>query len=81
RDDADKEIYELAKENLRGLVRQAGKQGNVIVVPLLLSKGGVEQGIVKRLEGLNYKWSGKTLLPDPKITQFIESSVNEALKE
>lgn len=81
RDDADKEIYEQAKEHLRGLVRQSGKQGDVIVVPLLLSKGGVEQGMVKRLEGLNYKWNGKTLLPDPKIAQFIESSVNEALKK
>ena len=51
------------------------------MIPLLLSKGGVEQGLVKRLEGLNYKWNGKTLLPDPKIAQFIESSVNEALKK
>jgi sirohydrochlorin cobaltochelatase len=81
RDDADKEIYEQAREHLRGLVRQASKQGDVIVVPLLLSKGGVEKGIVKRLEGLNYKWTGKTLLPDPKITQFIEVSVNEAIKK
>lgn len=75
RDDADKAIYEQAKENLRGLVRQAGKQGDVIVVPLLLSKGGVEQGIVKRLEGLTYKWSGKTLLPDSRFEQFITASV------
>lgn len=80
RDDADKEIYEQAKENLRGLVRQAGKQGDVIVVPLLLSKGGVEKGIIKRLEGLNYKWSGNTLLPDPKIEEFIEVSVKDAIK-
>lgn len=81
RDDADKGIYEQAKENLRGLVRQAGKQGDVIVVPLLLSKGGVEQGFVKRLEGLNYKWNGKTLLPDSKIEEFIEVSVKEAIKK
>lgn len=80
RDDADKEIYEQAKEHLRSLVRQSGKQGDVIVIPLLLSKGGVEQGIIKRLDGLTYKWSGKTLLPDEKITQFIESSVAEAVK-
>lgn len=80
RDDADKAIYEQAKENLRGIVRQAGKQGDVIVVPLLLSKGGIEQGIVKRLEGLTYKWSSRTLLPDPKFDQFITSSVSNALK-
>lgn len=80
RDDADKAVYEQAKENLRGIVRQAGKLGDVIVVPLLLSKGGIEQGIVKRLEGLTYKWSGRTLLPDPKFEQFITSSVSIAVK-
>jgi sirohydrochlorin cobaltochelatase len=79
RDDADKVIYEQAKENLRGLVRQAGKQGDVIVVPLLLSKGGVEQGIVKRLEGLTYKWSGNTLLPDSRFEQFISASVTAGI--
>lgn len=81
RDDADKEIYDQAKEHLRGLVRQASQQGKVIVVPLLLSKGGVEKGIVKRLDGLNYVWNGKTLLPDPGIAAFIEASVKDAIKK
>jgi sirohydrochlorin cobaltochelatase len=81
RDDADKEIYAQAREHLRGLVRQAGKSGDVIIIPLLLSKGGVEQGIIKRLEGLTYKWNGNTLLPDPMITRFIESSVSQALSK
>lgn len=81
RDDADKAIYEQAKENLRNLVKQAGKHGDVLVVPLLLSQGGVEKGIVKRLEGLEYHWSGKTLLPDPKITEFVKVSVEEALEK
>lgn len=80
RDDAPKEIYETAKENLRSLVRQASKDGKVIVVPLLLAKGGVEKGIVKRLEGLNYEWNGKTLLPDSNITKFIEQSVEGILE-
>ncbi|MBS1491381.1 MAG: hypothetical protein JSS93_12720 [Bacteroidetes bacterium] len=81
RDDANREVYEQAKENLRALVRQASKQGDVIVVPLLLSKGGIEQGIIKRLDGLTYKWSGKMLLPDPKVEQFIENSVKEAIRK
>lgn len=79
RDDAPSEIYEQAKEHLRNIVRQAGKDGEVIVVPLLLAPGGVEKGIVSRLEGLQYKWSGKTLLPHPNITKFIEESVATAL--
>jgi len=81
RDDAPKEIYEIAKENLRNIINQASKDGKVIVVPLLLSQGGVEKGIVKRLEGLNYEWNGKTLLPQPSITSFLQTSIDNALKE
>ena len=80
RDDANPAIYEQAKEHLRTLVYQADKDGEVIVIPLLLSQGGVEERYIKRLEGLNYKWSGKTLLPHPNITKFIQASVEEALK-
>ena len=79
RDDAPGEIYEMAAENLRSLVRQSSKNSTVIIVPLLLSKGGIEKGIVKRLEGLDYKWTGETLLPDPLISEFLERSAEEGL--
>ena len=79
RDDADTSIYEQAKEHLRGVVRQAGSDGKVLVIPLYLSHGGVEGDIVTRLEGLEYEWSGRTLLPADKITDFIKLSVSEAL--
>ena len=71
RDDADEEIYNMAKENLRSLVRQSSKNSQVIVVPLLLSRGGIEKGIVKRLEGLDYRWDGTTLMPDPLISEYV----------
>lgn len=80
RDDADPAIYNQAKENLRNLVIQGGKQGDVIVVPLFLSRGGAEQKIVTRLEGLTYLWSGNTLLPDPGISDFLVQSVAKALR-
>lgn len=80
RDDADAEIYNQAKENLRNLVKQGSKQGTVIVVPLFLSSGGAEQKVVTRLEGLTYTWNGKTLLPDSRIAKFIAQSVEGALK-
>lgn len=80
RDDADPDIYNQAKENLRNLVTQGSKQGDVLVVPVFLSSGGAELKVKTRLEGLEYKWSGKTLLPDPKITEFISLSVTNALK-
>ncbi|MDQ7038085.1 MAG: CbiX/SirB N-terminal domain-containing protein [Aquificota bacterium] len=72
RDDAPEPIYKQAEGHLRALVRQAGEGGTVIVVPLLLAPGVVEKGIEERLEGLDYRWSGKTLLPDERIVRFIE---------
>ncbi|MFA3781653.1 sirohydrochlorin chelatase [Melioribacteraceae bacterium 4301-Me] len=81
RDDAPKEIYEIAKENLRSLVRQASKNSSVIIIPVLLSQGGIEKGIVERLDGLTYKWNGKTLLPNKKIIRFLDDSIKKALQE
>ncbi len=81
RDDAEVAIYEKAKEQLRSLVLQSSKEGDVIVVPLLLARGGIEKGVVERLEGLNYKWNGHTLLPHPNITKFIQLSVKKALED
>lgn len=80
RDDADTTIYAQAKEHLRSVVRQVGKDGKVLVTPLYLSYGGVERDIVARLKGLVYEWSGKTLLPHSGITKFIELSISDALK-
>lgn len=72
RDDAPEPIYKQAEEHLRALVRQAGEESTVIVVPLLLAPGVVEKGIEERLKDLDYRWSGKTLLPDRRIIRFIE---------
>lgn len=80
RDDADPAMYNQAKENLRSLVRQGSQQGTVIVVPVFLSSGSVEQKVASRLEGLNFQWNGKTLLPDPRIATFILESVTQQLK-
>ncbi len=81
RDDADKAIFDQAKEQLRALVRQAGEFGNVIVVPVFLSSGGREQAVAERLKGLAYKWNAKTLLPDSRLTDFLNESVDQALKK
>ena len=80
RDDAPEPIYEQAKQHLRALVRQLSAFGNVIVVPLLISQGGIEHGILKRLEGLKFKWNGKTILPSEEIVKFLESRIREALQ-
>ncbi len=78
RDDAPPLIYEQAKNHLRALVRQAGRSGTALVVPLLLSEGGIEKGIERRLQGLRYRWNGKALLPHPAITQWIQLQIEQA---
>ena len=79
RDDASDAVFNQAKAHLRTLVRQAGQNGDVIVVPLFLSSGGREQAVAERLEGLDFKWNGQTLLPDSLITDFIQQSAEKAL--
>ncbi len=81
RDDAPKPIYDQAKQHLRALVRQLSVSGDVIVVPLLISQGGIERGILKRLEGLEFRWNGKTILPSEEMIKFLESRIEEALKD
>ncbi|MFV1885138.1 MAG: sirohydrochlorin chelatase [Balneola sp.] len=79
RDDADEEIHEKARHEFRQKVIEANEEGVAIVIPLLLSQGGVEQKYLTRLEGLDFKWNGKTLLPHYNIARFIRLSVEEAL--
>ncbi|MBI4929314.1 MAG: hypothetical protein HY841_01010 [Bacteroidetes bacterium] len=80
RDDANKNVYNEAKEQLRLKVQTAGKGTTVIVVPVVLATGGIEKGIQLRLEGLNYVWVNKALLPHENITKFIENAVMTQIK-
>lgn len=79
RDDANESIHEQAKQQFRALVRQANDFGNVIVIPVFLSSGGREKAVAERLAGLEFSWSGQTVLPDNKITEFLMRSVQDAV--
>ncbi|MCR9132392.1 MAG: CbiX/SirB N-terminal domain-containing protein [bacterium] len=79
RDDAPEDIHEKARLEFRAHVQEADDNGTAIVIPVLLASGGVEQKYVQRLEGLNYKWSGETLLPHENIEKFIQLRVREGL--
>lgn len=80
RDDADKKVYNEAKKQLRAMVENANKEGTTIIVPVVLATGGIEKGIQKRLEGLNYVWVNQALLPHENITKFIEKSITSIVK-
>jgi hypothetical protein len=57
-------------------IASAGYSANlrVLIVPVLLSYGGIENGIRKRLDGLDHVMSPAGLLPDPRIVTWILAS-------
>jgi sirohydrochlorin ferrochelatase len=68
RDDSRPEVKQPALDALRQAVERAAKDGGAaVVVPYLISQGGIESHIVEALKGLDYAWDGKTLCPDPAI--------------
>lgn len=75
RDDAPPPVRAAAVEELRALV---APRKNVIVIPLLLARGGIEKKIPAALKGLEYRWDGKTLMPHPNIERWVKEV---ALKE
>lgn len=72
RDDAPKPVRDSATAHLRDLVSghvAAGRR--VLVVPLLLSFGGIEQGLRTRLEELTYAMADRGLMPDERLEQWV----------
>jgi sirohydrochlorin ferrochelatase len=73
RDDAPAAIRDAATQELRALVgRRVGEGSRVLVVPLLMSFGGIEQGIKKRLEGLEYTMAPQGLMPDARLESWVK---------
>jgi sirohydrochlorin cobaltochelatase len=72
RDDAPEPIRSRATEELRAVVKRAlDEKSKVLIVPLLLSYGGIEEGIKKRLDGLEYNLSKHALLPDERLADWV----------
>jgi sirohydrochlorin ferrochelatase len=78
RDDAPPKVRSAAVDKLRSAVKDYAKKGDVVVVPVLVSGGGIEQKLKKDLEGLDFKWSGETLAPDPRLSALVEKRAEEA---
>lgn len=78
RDDAPRSIRAQATAQLRTMVRNARAEDyRVLIVPLLISFGGIEQGIKQRLKGLDYVMSEEGLLPDARLVEWVILSVEE----
>jgi sirohydrochlorin ferrochelatase len=75
RDDAGPAIREAATKELRDKVsaqRAAGRR--VLIVPHLMSFGGIEKGLLERLEGLDYTMTKQALMPDDRIVEWVLAS-------
>lgn len=78
RDDAADEVKQKATLDLRSKVESAKANGKkAIILPLLLSPGGIEYGIKSRLEGLDYIWKGDMLLPDAHFQKYLRMRVDK----
>lgn len=80
RDDAPTTIRDAATRELRQLVERRLADGRrVLVVPVLLSYGGIEAGIRTRLDGLQYTMAPQALAPDPKLAQWVRAMVDSSI--
>ena len=74
RDDGPKPVRDAATAELRALVERelaAGRQ--VLIVPLLISFGGIERGLRERLDGLTYRMTEAGLMPDDRLATWVLS--------
>ena len=76
RDDAPPAVRDTATAELRALVGKRGESGtHVLIVPVLLSFGGIEQGIRKRLDGLDYVMTTQAIMPDDRLADWIKAQL------
>lgn len=72
RDDAPEAVRDEATAELRELVDRHAREGHrVLVVPLLVSYGGIERGLRQRLEGLPYVMPSAALMPDDRLVAWV----------
>jgi sirohydrochlorin ferrochelatase len=79
RDDAPEPLRSQATAELRKMVEKATSENKrVLIVPLLLSYGGIEEGVKKRLQGLDYTMCKQALLPDNRLADWVVLSAADA---
>lgn len=81
RDDAAPEIREAAVAELRAKVARAkAAEGKALVVPVLIARGGIERKIPRDLDGLDYAWDGRTLMPHAGFDAWVLESAEAAAR-
>ncbi len=80
RDDAPPAVREKAVKAMRDIVMRLSKQGKVLVIPLLIARGGIETKIPKDLDGTFFTWRGETLAPHPNLERWAAATVEAQLE-
>lgn len=76
RDDAGPAVRDAATRDLRARVEAQRALGRrVLIVPHLMSFGGIERGLRKRLEGLDYTMTAQGLMPDSRVVEWVRQVV------
>lgn len=74
RDDAPEPMRKQAANALRTIVQQRlEEKKRVLIVPLLMSFGGIERGVKERLEGLDYVMAPQGLMPDDRLAAWVRA--------
>jgi hypothetical protein len=80
-DDAVPEIRAANKARLRSLIQEARDQGReVVVVPMLLTRGGFHARLQKDIEGLDYQFANRGLIEHPAFQDWIRAQIAMAMQ-
>ncbi len=79
RNDAPTAVKAEARAAFRQRVAEAARAGTAVVVPLLLSAGGIEAEVEADLNGLAYRFA-QPLMPHPTLERWVEAQAAALLE-
>jgi len=80
-DDAIPEVRAANKAVLRAMIIDARNNGeDVVIVPMILTRGGFHTRLQKDLEGLDYTFADRGLIEHPAFQEWIAAAVKSATK-
>ncbi len=78
-DDAVPEVRAANKARLREMIKEATDKGReVVIVPMILTRGGFHARLQKDLEGLDYEFANRGLIEHPDFQVWINKQVEGA---
>jgi sirohydrochlorin cobaltochelatase len=80
REDLMSDQRQKAEKQIVDALKALRKQGPVSIVPLELAPGDVQHRLRKLLEGQLVHYNGKSILPDARISKWIEQTAETASK-